>query len=721
MKNKRICLLSILSVFALVGCGGNGGDVTTSNNPSNNKPSDNPIEIDIEDAPAVDMTDDDTIYDDILDTYWGMIDEARDITDNEERYLSYARAEAELLNSNIFMPTSTSGGSYALTHSAYRSTPYVQWGLDSDRVENMVLIKDALVTKAERDHMEKMWNDALKNGTKYDPSEYLVSQGHTLNREYKSVYSAAPQSLDILATSKSSDSVYIVNGLEGLMKYDNLGNQQYAIAKSHTISADKLVYTFQLRDDVNWVKADGTIYGKVTAQDFVTGFRHMLDAGSESGLGQLVSGIVKNAREYMAGKTTDFGKVGMKANGEYELQITLEKEVPYFMTMLTYSTFLPLNETFYRSMGGALGKTEYNTAKNNTANYKYGISSNPQSILYNSAFYFDEITDNNKISLKANEHYYDKANRKIDSIVYVYDNNSSAKDYYSDVINHKYISVTLTDTIINDAKKDGYFEKNAFISSTAATTYLSAINLNRQAYSVSGYPKELNSTKTAEQKEATRNALVNRNFRKALNYAFDRTTWNGAVKGKELATANLRNMYTSPNFLSLEKEVKYTDSKNNISKTFPAKTEYGELVQFFIDEYYGGEIKVADAIDGWYNVDLAKKYIAKAAQELGITADKPIYIDTIVLATETENINQGNIYKNSIEEALKPYVKVNVLQTSDQNAYLSASYYAEQGKDVNYDTYYGSGWGPDFGDPISYLDTFLSNGEGYMTKICGLY
>jgi ABC-type oligopeptide transport system substrate-binding subunit len=35
--------------------------------------------------------------------------------------------------------------------------------------------------------------------------------------------------------------------------------------------------------------------------------------------------------------------------------------------------------------------------------------------------------------------------------------------------------------------------------------------------------------------------------------------------------------------------------------------------------------------------------------------------------------------------------------------------------------FYGSGWGPDYGDPSTYLDTFQGEGAGYMTKVIGLF
>ena len=50
-----------------------------------------------------------------------------------------------------------------------------------------------------------------------------------------------------------------------------------------------------------------------------------------------------------------------------------------------------------------------------------------------------------------------------------------------------------------------------------------------------------------------------------------------------------------------------------------------------------------------------------------------------------------------------------------------AGYRTSYGYEANYDIYDVSGWGPDYGDPQSYLDTMLPLYAGYMTKCIGVY
>ena len=64
---------------------------------------------------------------------------------------------------------------------------------------------------------------------------------------------------------------------------------------------------------------------------------------------------------------------------------------------------------------------------------------------------------------------------------------------------------------------------------------------------------------------------------------------------------------------------------------------------------------------------------------------------------------------------------VNLIEATVANDFYACGYRAANGEAGNFDMFYGSGWGPDFGDPCSYLDTFLGEGSGYMTKVIGLF
>ncbi|MCD8069036.1 MAG: ABC transporter substrate-binding protein, partial [Lachnospiraceae bacterium] len=132
-----------------------------------------------------------------------------------------------------------------------------------------------------------------------------------------------------------------------------------------------------------------------------------------------------------------------------------------------------------------------------------------------------------------------------------------------------------------------------------------------------------------------------------------------------------------------------------------------------------------DLFDGWYNPDAAMEQLEIAIEELaamGITVDEdnPIYIDYPFYSGSETYSNRAEAYKQSVEGSLGGMVIVNKIEaTADQWYY--AGYYTESGEETNYEMYDLSGWGPDYVDPSTYLDTMLPDGSGYMTSSLGLW
>ena len=139
-----------------------------------------------------------------------------------------------------------------------------------------------------------------------------------------------------------------------------------------------------------------------------------------------------------------------------------------------------------------------------------------------------------------------------------------------------------------------------------------------------------------------------------------------------------------------------------------------------------GGVGSSDGYDGWYNVDAAKAEMAKAVEELAaqgleISAENPIYIDFPYYSASQVMTNRAAAYKQSVEAALDGMVVVNLVDCIDQTNYLYATYYTTVGSEGNYDINTNTGWGPDYGDPKTYLDTMLPDYAGYMTKAMGIF
>ena len=175
---------------------------------------------------------------------------------------------------------------------------------------------------------------------------------------------------------------------------------------------------------------------------------------------------------------------------------------------------------------------------------------------------------------------------------------------------------------------------------------------------------------------------------------------------------------------------------NGTATEFKAGTYYGAIMQAQIDAD-GVAMKVWDptadggigssaGFDGWYSVENAQAELATAIEELAaqgleVSAENPIYLDLPYFSGSEAYANRANAYKQSVEEALGGAVIVNLVECVDSAQWYYAGYYCNLGSEGNYDIYDVSGWGPDYGDPQTYLDTFLPDYAGYMVKMIGLF
>ena len=132
-----------------------------------------------------------------------------------------------------------------------------------------------------------------------------------------------------------------------------------------------------------------------------------------------------------------------------------------------------------------------------------------------------------------------------------------------------------------------------------------------------------------------------------------------------------------------------------------------------------------DGFDGWYNESNAAAFLDKAIAELAevgveVSAENPVYIDIPCGSFAEYYSNRANAYKQSVEKSLGGKVIVNLVEFDDQTNYTYSYYRISNGNEANFDAAPGtSGWGPDYGDAQTYLDTIQP--YGYMCKNIGLY
>ena len=495
-------------------------------------------------------------------------------------------------------------------------------------------------------------------------------------KTFSYVYAMDPSSLDYSVTSKSSTSDVIANVVDGLLENDKYGNLIPSLAEDWSVSKDGLTYTYKLRKGVKWYTSDGEEYAEVKAKDFVTGLKHAAD-GKSDGL-SLIQDSIKGLAEYVSGESNDFSTVGVKAVDDYTVEYTLNKPESFWNSKVTTATMLPVNEEFLNSKGGDYG------------------APTPSSILYNGPYLLKSLTSKSVIEYEKNPNYWDKDNVKIDNIKLTFYDGSDQESLIRSFTQGAYTTARLFPTSSNfESTKQEYGDKIVY-SPQEATSYYLTVNVNRQSYNKTAKTDEA-------QKTSTKEALLNKNFRQALNFALDRHSYTAQLNGEEGADKIIRNSLVPHDYVQVGE------------KTF------GELAQAELVSYgdQWKDVALTDGKDTLYSPEKAKAAFAKAKAELqakGVTF--PIRLDVPVEQTDVIAVQQTNSLKQSIESSLgTENVIVDVLQMTD-NEKMSITSQAKVPSQKDYDLN-GTGWGPDYQDPATYLN-ILDAKKGSALKHLGI-
>ena len=496
-------------------------------------------------------------------------------------------------------------------------------------------------------------------------------------KTFSYVYETDPDSLNYLTTGKAAVANITSNVVDGLMENDRYGNFVPSMAEDWSVSQDGLTYTYTIRKDAKWYTSEGEEYAPVKAQDFVTGLKYAADNKSEALY--LVQESIKGLDAYVKGEVKDFSEVGIKAIDDQTVQYTLNKPESFWNSKTTMGILAPVNEEFLTSKGSDFAK-----------------ATDPSSILYNGPYLLKSLVAKSSVEFEKNPNYWDKDNVHIDKVKLSFwdgqDNNKLAETFKDG----GFSMARLFPTSASYPELEKEFKDNIVYTPQDSSTYLIGTNIDRQSY-------KYTSKTTDEQKTSTKKALLNKDFRQALAFGFDRTAYASQVNGESGATKLLRNLFVPPTFVQ-------ADGKN-----------FGDLVKEKLVTY-GDEwkdVNLDDAQDGLYNPEKAKAEFAKAKTALQAEGVQfPIHLDMPVDQTSTTKVQRVQSLKQSLEATLGADNVVVDIQQLQKDEVLNVTYFAESAAGEDWDLSDNVGWSPDYIDPSTYLDIIKpSVGENTKTYL----
>lgn len=227
--------------------------------------------------------------------------------------------------------------------------------------------------------------DKSDNSSSSDGSKDSGSKSKQLNLAIPS----EPPSLNPGLAEDTTSSAILINVFEGLTVSDAEGKPTPGMAEKWEISPDKKTYTFHLRD-AKWSNGDTVVAG-----DFEYAWKWALNPDNLSAYSSIFYPI-KGAQAYhQNGGSAD--DVGVKAEDDKTLVVTLENPTPYFLELTGFKTYLPVNQKV----------TEAN---------KQWYADAGKDYVTNGPYKLSEWQHDASITLTKNEDYWDASNVDVDTV-----------------------------------------------------------------------------------------------------------------------------------------------------------------------------------------------------------------------------------------------------------------------------------------------------------------
>lgn len=579
---------------------------------------------------------------------------------------------------------------------------------------------------------------------------YASLEGKERKNEYSTYLSAMPTTLNYAKTMQAENGNHIANFVDGLVEHDRFGNLIPCLAtNTGTPNEDYTEWTFELdlSKNATWVRADGTYYADVKAEDFKTILKVVLNAKTASESAYLPLLVIDGAEEFVEatnlyyneygqssesarekqtisdlvskgylpkGATSEdlhsllnFEKVGVVVEGN-KITYKLTQAADYFPTMLTYLPFLPLNEDYY--------------------NENFSLFGARNEILYNGAYTLTTRNDT-MIQYTKNASYWDADNVHVEKVTYrkIGENlpmSFAREEYEAGKIDgftltsfdnegwDKYVKGVDGKGHIQDPHHDlTYSQENQSVDSS----FMFYMNLNRPTNNPSGF-SQLNASEISN----TNKAIQFSYFREAIFDALDLNLYN-ARNGQDIIEQQQEqiNTYIPKNFIA------DNSGKDYFEYLLESYAEKHNVTKEQANDVLGaGKVNMISLED---SVKQVQDAIAKLETE-GVKVNYPIKIeytgfygdmttrdfDLLFLEATNERLNGCIIdetYQNLDNSNLRVCNKNDIkVQLVPNKKILTVQNYLTVSNAFDY-TLFISGWGPDYGDPMTYAHTLVQGGD----------
>ena len=470
------------------------------------------------------------------------------------------------------------------------------------------------------------------------------------------------ESWNMLYTQKAEDANVVTNLWDGLLSFDCYGKVVPAIASSWEHNEDATVWTFHLRDDVDWVDCNGEVKAHLTSNDFLVGFEWVMNAiKNEANNTSMPNDTIVGAYEYYA-LTKEAGDaaadmtyedmlaagVGIEAPDDYTLVFTCPSACPYFDTVAAYNSFYPVAPALIEE----LGVDGFRSCDNTT-------------MWYNGPYVVEEYIQGNTKSYIPNPNYYDAANvSRFErfTVTMISDGSISLQLYQ----NRELDEVDLGESNITTIQSDPSNEYNQQLCEKRAKKFSYCFIFNYARNNADGTPDE--------------------NWNKAVaNKAFRQCFYKNLQLSPFYARYNKINPLKCENDFYTMKGLCYTSDGTDYTTLVARELGFG-------DEAYDGETMIR--MRGENDADALKKQAMDELSAIGVTF--PVHAAYHIIAGSTTALDTATVLKQCFTDSFGDDFIV-----LDIDTYVSSV--MKEIVSPQQQSFIHMGWGADFGDPVNFV------------------